>query len=953
MPQPSRALTPAMTDLPRTIVERPDASSRARDAERSADGRLDDEIAPIVPGYELVGIIGRGGMGVVWEAIEHRLERRVAVKVRRSVLAMDDAAEIWSEARLAARVADPGVVAVHDIGTTLDGRPYYTMDLVQGSDLTALLREGPLPQSRALSIASQIARAVGAAHAHGIAHRDLKPGNIIIDRQGRARVLDFGLAHRVAGPESDRFAAAIFGTPSYMSPEQVLAEPVGPPADIHAIGILLYEMLTGVRPFTGGGMDEVMAAIAASTPDPPISRNPALHVDVDRVVRRCLEKKPADRFPSAMNLAVTLYALIEGRPIQLQSAPSSIPPRRPTLPAPPPRKTHERDSAPVHQRWSWRLRSSPARLWPLVANTERVNRAIGLPEVEFEDTADEEGASHRTGRSRVLGMELAWREHPFEWTKDREHSVFREYVKGPIEAMWNRVQLVHAGGQTELVHELWFVPRNILGRMAVSFELSQKIGKNLDELYRRIDATLSVTEDADGDGADDPFEPVFDPSASQHRLAEKAAEEMVTLGKDPHLVRCVVDHVLYQPTKVLERIRPYALADAWGKDRAEVLGVLLESANRGLLDIGWELICPRCLASHESSASLKSVERLGVCVPCNRTYERDLRESVELVFRPHPALRDARPTTYCAGAPALRPHVLAQQLLAPGEARVLKLDLPSGDYRIVASHVLSPFAFTVSTAAYMSELGADILDDVIDARPSTVRSGALRIALTNATAHDQILRVEIAHGENDRVTAADVLTSPDFSDLFSQEMLAEGEHMTVSRMAFVFARLDARAKLLARHGDAGAWAVLRRLDSLFDETVRAHSGTIVPSSLDGRVAAFNTSESALSAAIAAIAAIRRPDVGAVVDGESLVVAVHDGQCLVLTREGRTEYFGKTLHRGMALLDDARPGGIALSTSVAADRAVAVALESAGVTWEIATTEGGPYKGTRVVRLALA
>jgi class 3 adenylate cyclase len=360
------------------------------------------------------------------------------------------------------------------------------------------------------------------------------------------------------------------------------------------------------------------------------------------------------------------------------------------------------------------------------------------------------------------------------------------------------------------------------------------------------------------------------------------------------------------------------------------------------VDLTWDLICPRCLASHESFPALAKIERQGVCVPCNRSYERDLRESVEVVFRPHPAMRDAHPTTYCAGSPALRPHVLMQQYLLAGESRTLPMDIPPGDYRVVASRILPPFAFSASGVAFESELAVAVCDDHLDARPSVVKSGPARVVWTNATDHDHIVRIESAGTSAARVTAADVFTSPHFHDLFSDEMLADGEHMTVSRMAFLFTEVEGRGRLLARLGDSGAWGLLRKLDALFDECVRQHEGTAVPSSLDARVAAFNTPDAAVLAAVALTEAARSL-------GEGLRAAVHEGQCIALTRSGRTEYFGKTIHRGMALLADAPQGGFALSSVVAGERAVAEALVGTGWVQTVGVSGAGDYEGARVVR----
>ncbi len=178
-------------------------------------------LPPEVPGYQCVRVIGRGGMGVVWEAIEMRLDRRVALKVARDGT---DIASMWAEAKLAAHVNDAGVVTVLDVGKAIDGRPYYTMELVEGTDLAAILRDGKLTPNEAIRIACEIAQTLASAHDKGIVHRDLKPRNVMVDKKNRARVLDFGLALKAAEGSTQTFA----GSPPYMAPEQIRAQAVTP-----------------------------------------------------------------------------------------------------------------------------------------------------------------------------------------------------------------------------------------------------------------------------------------------------------------------------------------------------------------------------------------------------------------------------------------------------------------------------------------------------------------------------------------------------------------------------------------------------------------------------------------------------------------------------------------------------------------------------------------------------
>ncbi len=895
---------------------------------------------PVVAGYDLVRVIGRGGMGVVWEAVEHRLDRRVALKVHADTadaegLGSKRVARIWSEARLAAKVADPGVVAVHDLGYTVDGHPYYTMDLVEGTDLRALLREGSLPLARALTLALEISRAVAAAHERGIVHRDLKPANVLVDSRGRARVLDFGLAFQTLG--EDLFENRLCGTPAYMAPEQVSGGAVGTAADIFAIGVLLYEMLAGVRPFHAGTAEATMAAVLSHKPPPPSARNAAVHADVDFVCMRCLEKRPQDRFGSARALATALEEVMEGRPGPASSAPVSAPRRRNPPPECAPRRSPE--SAPVHLHWEWQLRSAPGALWPIVANTDRVNKAIGLDPVDFTDTADPEGGSTRIGHLQVLGLDVVWREHPFEWVKGREHSVFREYRKGPFEALWNRVRLEPtADGGTRLEHDIWLEHRNLLGRVAAHLEVTRKVGRNLDRLYRRIDDVVLKSR---GEPLD-VFEEPHNPTEAQKRHVERGVRALRDREFSSGLIDRFQACLLHAPDKTLERMRPYELADAWGEDRAETLALFLHAAHVGLLDIAWDVLCPRCRLPHETFGGLEGVARAGTCVPCGTNYERDLRESVELVFRPHREVRAAEPATYCAGAPALRPHVFVQQSLLPGEKRAVTVDLPRGDYRGAASRTPATRDFTASPAGYLDRCDVEVGEGVLEVRPTVVRAGRVTLHFVNLTDHEQVVRVEVPGAREDGVTAAAVMTLPEFRDLFSRELLAEGEHMSVSRMAFLFVDVDDRPKVLGDLGDAGAWGVERHVEALLGAELRAHGGVLVPGPLGVNVAAFSASSQAMRAALGLLSAACAA--GLVV---KLRAAVHEGQCLALTRGERTEYFGRTLHRGVALLTSAPPGDVALSVAVASDRAVVQLLYELAAPCEVTTERSGPYAGTRV------
>ncbi|MEB2324789.1 MAG: serine/threonine-protein kinase, partial [Sorangiineae bacterium] len=256
--------------------------------------------------YQVEAALGEGGMGVVYRARHVRLGRAFAVKVLKRELALDKelSARFIQEARAAAAVTHANVVQITDFGELPSGQPYFVMELLEGRSLSALIRRGgPIPAARAVRIVRQVADALDAAHGAGIVHRDLKPDNIhvgaAIGDRDTVKVLDFGLA-KVAGASRLTRAGVVFGTPSYMSPEQASGEAVDHRADVYALGVVMYEMFTGRVPFEADTYMGVLTKHMYMAPVPPSRLIEAGHElgALEDVTLRCLEKKPAQRFPS-------------------------------------------------------------------------------------------------------------------------------------------------------------------------------------------------------------------------------------------------------------------------------------------------------------------------------------------------------------------------------------------------------------------------------------------------------------------------------------------------------------------------------------------------------------------------------------------------------------------------------------------------------------------------------
>jgi serine/threonine-protein kinase len=276
---------------------------------------------PAVPGYEVQGVLGKGGMGVVYKARQQRLDRVVALKMIRDVglAGPEEVQRFRVEAEAAARLQHPNVVQLHEVAEYA-GRPYLVFEYLDGGSLAHQLAGAPQPPRAGAELVERLARAMHHAHQQGIIHRDLKPANVLLTADGTPKITDFGLARRA---QSERLTQTgqVLGTPAYMAPEQALGRPAADPRiDVYALGAILYETLTGRPPFQGETPLDTLEQVVAREPVPPRLLQPKVPVDLQTIALKCLEKAPDRRYGSAQELADDLARFLRGEPIRARPA---------------------------------------------------------------------------------------------------------------------------------------------------------------------------------------------------------------------------------------------------------------------------------------------------------------------------------------------------------------------------------------------------------------------------------------------------------------------------------------------------------------------------------------------------------------------------------------------------------------------------------------------------------
>jgi class 3 adenylate cyclase len=575
--------------------------------------------------------------------------------------------------------------------------------------------------------------------------------------------------------------------------------------------------------------------------------------------------------------------------------------------------------APIPLRRELRLACSPAELWPLISNTERFNRAIGLPAVKV--TAPAPGEYAKRVSTRLLGIPLSWREPPFEWVEGHYFRVVREFESGPIERFAGGMSMTADGTGTKILVDYTFTPKNALGTFIINHATGKRSIEDAEAMLKRFDASV-----ADGSEAFPERRTKTPPNTAA--VADKA-EALHESPVDRTIASALLHFVDHAFDDELGRMRPFELADRWGFDRLQTLAVFLHATKAGLLDMTWEVLCPNCAGANQKPGTLSELKSKAHCGSCEVEYGVNFDESVELRFAVSPTIRTVESHTFCAGSPAHAPFAVAQVMVPPGAPREEELELAAESF--VLRELEGKRRVALRPAADgLSELRLDLasLDGEVRFKP-----GRVRLVLAPRATHS-FVRLERESWKEKGATASLVTSLQEFRDLFSSEVLAPGVEMGVRTVALLFTDLKGSTALYEQIGDAAAYAIVRdHFDYLF-AIIKERHGAVVKTIGDAVMAVFSRPQDAVEAALEMQERVmelnqRLSPKPAVI----LKIGVHSGPLIAINGDGVLDYFGTTVNIAARVQNESAGGDIIITDTTYKDRKVGELISAHGARQE--------------------
>jgi class 3 adenylate cyclase len=584
--------------------------------------------------------------------------------------------------------------------------------------------------------------------------------------------------------------------------------------------------------------------------------------------------------------------------------------------------------------FSYGFDAPPEAIWPFVADTERGNAVAGMPKVAYREEKGADGATRLFGRYRD-GLTFDYEERPFTWTYARWHRSVRVFRKGPVRYQEVFVTLEPDGEGGSRLH--WRIDLETAGWVP-GFLAGLILQRQILPGFRRMMAAAAEAharrEEADARqalpaGLERPPEPAD--AATRRRIAEAVVRTRERTDS-PYLEN-LAETLAERPPGDLHRLRPKALARRWRAPVQEILDLMLAATDAGLLILRWDVLCPHCRGDRQNLERLDEVAAEAYCGACDLSFDVDLSRNLEVVFAPHPAVRETEPERFCLAGPGSNAHILTRRLLPAGAEEEIDLDLPPGRYRVRVDGV-SNHRWLELSAGSAAQSPADWRlciegDEIAGGDHAAASGGEAKLRVENRSEGDRIVAIETAEWIQDVLSAGELVVTQRFRDLFDSQVLAPGITLQVERVVVVFTDLVGSTAMYRRLGDAVAFRYVWSHFDALRPVIAAHGGAVVKTIGDAVMAVFPEPASAIRAAAELHEVLDAHDRDSgFVPPVGLKVGLASGPAYAVNLNGLIDYFGSTVNLAARIQAESEGGDVVVPADLA--EAVQAAL---GERWD--------------------
>ncbi len=528
-------------------------------------------------------------------------------------------------------------------------------------------------------------------------------------------------------------------------------------------------------------------------------------------------------------------------------------------------------------------------LWEFLSDTDRLNKAVGLPAITFTPNPDPSKTGYFVGRIRFMGLTFTYDELPYDWVEGQYYKVVRKFTLPILKEIGINFALHDVPQGTEFEITIELAPKSIITILLTKFIFARLAFNDVFKTVRAFEREYKTPSD----NSLQSYEKMYETNIEE---LGKRFQELEHFNCDTRITELLRTYILKGSDIDLVRIRPFELAGKWNVDRYKALTTFIFATKSGILDLHWTVLCPNCRGVSSDALTLSELKSEAHCDTCKIDYGADFSSSIEARFTLHPSIRVTRHDTYCIGGPANMPQIVSQFRVQPSHAHSEILELAIGTLRLRTFQTEEIHTIRVTESSSHSNITAVTEEGRLRFSPNEVQSGKIKIDVNNRLSREVLVILERESWKDNAATAAIVTSLQEFRDIFPSEAVAPGAELGIASIAILFTDLKGSTALYNTIGDTKAFEFVQNHFRFLTESVARQHGGILKTMGDAIMATFATGKDAFISAIEMQTKWSEflREYGKY-DEIALKIGIHEGSAIVINNKGKLDYFGTTVN----------------------------------------------------------